>query len=205
MTPVIGLSRRLPEDSMERQVVALREDPMKRSEIFDQMREDHRRVLSGIAVLEKAAAANAAERTSEGWPGGEVKGMLDLLTRQFATHMAGEDQVLYPALIGTAPEMRLSLEALRADHDTLRMMLDDLEETIAEAPGMIRDEQLAIELRDFVDLLRIHIRKEEAIVINVAERVLSAEEVEALGARMGRLTDKSFQDPGTGHSKGAHS
>jgi hemerythrin-like domain-containing protein len=45
---------------------------------------------------------------------------------------------------------------------------------------------VAVQLRDFVDLLRIHIRKEEVVVFRVAERALAPDAVAALAARMTR-------------------
>jgi hemerythrin-like domain-containing protein len=98
--------------------------------------------------------------------------------------MAAEDEVLYPALMNALPETRASIEPLCADHGALRMMLSDLEETLS-LPGDDR-EQITVQVRDLVDLLRIHIRKEEALVIGMAERVLRPAEVEALAARMNR-------------------
>ena len=65
-------------------------------------------------------------------------------------------------------------------------MLIRLKATLGEPAGPDRDEQIVVQLRDFIDLLRIHIRKEEALVISVAERVLRQSEVELLKARMSR-------------------
>lgn len=175
-----------------------------RTEIFQQMREDHSRVLEDATLLEHAASQHAEQR-KESWPGADVLRVLRMLTRQFATHMAAEDEVLYPALIGAMPETRLSLELLRADHEALRLMLDDLDGMLEEPAGRTRNEQVAIALRDFVDLLRIHIRKEEAIVIAVAERVLNDAEVEALAVRLGRQTSVVNPRPAQGHSEGAES
>jgi hemerythrin-like domain-containing protein len=104
--------------------------------------------------------------------------------------MAAEDEVLYPALMNALPETRSSIEPLAADHGALRMMLADLEETLS-LPSEMRDEPMKVQVRDLVDLLRIHIRKEEALVIGMAERVLRPAEVEALTARMSRGSAKS--------------
>lgn len=152
--------------------------------IFEQMREDHRRVLAEIAAMEQAVAGGAD-------PVPAVTGLVALLGRQFGSHMAAEDEVLYPALMNALPETRASIEPLRADHGALRMMLADLEETLS-LPGDDR-EQVTVQVRDLVDLLRIHIRKEEALVIGMAERVLRPAEVEALAARMSRGPASSCQ------------
>jgi hemerythrin-like domain-containing protein len=98
--------------------------------------------------------------------------------------VAAEDEVLFPALIEALPETRQSVAPLEAEHAELRDMLARLSGTLAEPPGADRDEQIAVQFRDFIDLLRIHLRKEEALVIRVAERVLRPREVQALAARM---------------------
>ena len=146
--------------------------------IFERMREDHRRVLDEVAAME-AAMTGGTDPTQA------VSRLVALLARQFGSHMAAEDEVLYPALMNALPETRASIEPLRADHGALRMMLADLEEMLA-LPGEARDEPMTVQIRDLVDLLRIHIRKEEALVIGVAERVLQPAEVEALSVRMNR-------------------
>ena len=147
--------------------------------IFERMREDHRRVLDEVAAME-AAMTGGTDPTQA------VSRLVALLARQFGSHMAAEDEVLYPALMNALPETRASIEPLRADHGALRMMLADLEEAMRQEPGEMRDEQIVVQVRDLVDLLRIHIRKEEALVIGVAERVLQPAEVEALSVRMNR-------------------
>lgn len=152
-------------------------------DIFDRMRDDHRRVLERVGGLEAAMGREGA------WGSGsridaELRGTLALMDQQFATHMAGEDEVLFPALLTALPEAKASIAPLTAEHAELRDMLQRLKATLAEAEQPDRDEQIAVQLRDFIDLLRIHIRKEEAVVISVAERVLRPREVQALAARM---------------------
>jgi hemerythrin-like domain-containing protein len=151
--------------------------------IFERMREDHRLVLARVTGLE------AMLEQDEGWPGGsraesELRDTLAHMDRQFATHMAAEDEVLFPALLETLPEAKTSIAPLGAEHAELRDMLERLKSTLSEPDPYDRGEQLAVQLRDFIDLLRIHIRKEEAVVISVAERVLRPREVQALAARM---------------------
>jgi hemerythrin-like domain-containing protein len=148
------------------------------------MRADHLYVLREIVVLDEAARLSLAQPASGAWPEGRVKQVLTMLARQFETHMAAEDELLFPALVETLPQIVASIEPLRADHATLRAMLHSLGELVSTPPSSTRDEQIGIQLRDFVDLLRIHIRKEEAVAISVAERVLRPSELEAFAVRM---------------------
>jgi hemerythrin-like domain-containing protein len=180
---------------------------MNPSKIFERMREDHRNVLERIQVLDAAAAA-IPRGTGGEWPGPEVGKVLAHLARQFQTHMAAEDEILYPALADALPVARQSMEPLIADHGALRMMLADLEQELEEPASDARNEQIGVQLRDLADLLRIHIRKEEAVVFAIAERALSPKEVEALAARIDRGAAgsvRSTQGSGTEPSKGVTS
>ena len=167
--------------------------------IFERMREDHRKVLERIQVLDAAAAAIPRGSAGE-WPGQETRQVLALLHRQFQTHMAAEDEVLYPALVDALPVARPSIEPLVADHVTLRMMLADLMQALEEEPSDSRNELIGVQLRDLADLLRIHIRKEEVVVFSVAERALSPLEVEALAARLERGAACQVPYPGGSES-----
>jgi len=158
---------------------------MDRSEIFEGLRNDHRKVLEQLAILDWAVAA-LPRPSDPAWPGREVEEILAMLARQFRTHMAAEDEIIYPALAETLPEAGSNLEPLRAEHHTLRMMLRDLERELRKPASETRNEQIGVLLRDLCDLLRIHIRKEDAIVFALAERALTQTEVESIAARMNR-------------------
>jgi hemerythrin-like domain-containing protein len=147
------------------------------------MRDDHRRVLERVARLEAALWPEGSSRSGSRVEA-ELRETLAVMDRQFGTHMAAEDEVLFPALLEALPETRGSIGPLETEHAELRDMLKRLESTLAEPDPSDRDEQVAVQVRDFIDLLRIHIRKEEAVVIRVAERVLRPREVQALAARM---------------------
>jgi hemerythrin-like domain-containing protein len=175
------------------------------SNVFQRLREDHGRVLGKIEILETVAAAVPRVLVRD-WPGRDVLEVLAMLAIQFRTHMVAEEEVLYPALAEALPGTRSSLEPLEADHASLRMMLSDLELGLREPASRSRNETIAVQLRDFTDLLRIHIRKEEVVVFAVAERVLSTMEMKALADRVDRDIAKPArltQRPDHGTPKGA--
>ena len=64
--------------------------------------------------------------------------------------------------------------ALRAEHAELRVMLATLVRTIHGRAGAKRAEQVAVQLRDLVDLLRVHLRRENALLLAAAELDASA-------------------------------
>jgi len=161
---------------------------MTRPAIFRKLRADHRRVLAALDALEREVArlrpaavarsrASATASRSRPLPTRSLSALVAHLDRQFATHMAAEDDSLFPSLAGALPETAGSLEPLRAEHAELRAILGSLS-VLLEAPrSEARDEQLVVQWRDFAALLRIHIRKEEALVFNVAEHALPPREL----------------------------
>lgn len=147
---------------------------------FERLRADHRRVLDETAAIEAwVSGLGLPGRLTPAAEAG-LRALLTLLERQFATHMRAEDECVFPALVAALPEARDSVRPLAAEHRELRSMLAALFERLADAPGPVRDEQITVQVHDLADLLRIHIRKEEAVVLGVAERVLSPAEIARL-------------------------
>jgi hypothetical protein len=97
-----------------------------------------------------------------------------------------------PLEAGAWRAVRTLLELL--ERLELRQMLGDLVACLELPAGPARDERVRIELRDFVDLLRLHIAKEESAVFSVAARALTAAELEAISAGLGNdPSDPPFQ------------
>jgi hemerythrin-like domain-containing protein len=157
------------------------------------MHDDHRRVLDELDRLERAAAAADAA----GADAAEVRALVTRMREHFDTHMAAEDEVLFPALARALPGTRASLEPLQDDHRELRAMLTDLAHLLDAPAEHARDEQIAVLARDFADLLRIHIRKEEAIAFRIAEPVLHADELERLAERWTSVPTRRASREGT--------
>ncbi len=115
-----------------------------------------------------------------------LPGLVALLEVQFASHMAAEDEVLYPALLGAIPAASGSIEPLFAEHAELRQMLARLAATLDEPATAERSEQIRVQVRDLADLLRLHIRKEESLVFRLAPQLLAPGEIAAVSARLSR-------------------
>jgi hemerythrin-like domain-containing protein len=153
---------------------------------FLAFRRDHARVLERLEHL---------DRDVLGQPGpldeAPLRELVAHLERQFATHMAAEDHVLYPALRAAFPEARGTVDPLSADHAELRQMLAALASLLGREGDRLRDEQVAVLARDLSDLLRLHIRREESVVLDVAARVLSRIELEAMAIGLDAWRDAS--------------
>src|SRR5262245_10889149 len=149
---------------------------------FTRFRRDHSRVLARLGSLE--AAAPGSGRGVDEPP---IRRHLASLARQFDTHMAVEESVLYPMLARALPSAAGSLHPLHDEHADLREMLADLWNILDRPRSHDRDVQIAVQVRDLVDLLRVHIRKEESVVFDVSERVLRPSELRGLRRRLTSL------------------
>jgi hemerythrin-like domain-containing protein len=152
---------------------------MDRTNLFNRMRADHGRVLVDLERLEMAAGCAPAHALDLA----ALRELATAMERNFALHMSAEDDVLFPALARALPATAASLAPLRDEHRELRAMLADLAGLLDRPASSARDEQIAVLARDFADLLRIHIRKEEAIAFRIAEPVLHGGELDQLAAR----------------------
>lgn len=167
------------------------------SSVFDRFRQDHALVLSRLDGLERAI-----EHGGRLDPDGSrlIEDVAALLRDQFASHVTAEERVLYPALADAFPEAAPSLRPLQAEHVEMRAMVARLATLLAWPASAARDEQLVVQARDLVDLLRLHIRKEELAVFNVAERVLTETELALLSARV--AGHRVASDPESGPEAG---
>ena len=161
--------------------------------IFEQLRTDHEAVLARILDVERAIV----DRHPHLWSGAraELRAFAQHLERQFATHLRAEDEVLYPTLARRLVNGAALVAPLHAEHTELRAMLSGFRAALEAGPTPEQEEQLIVQLRDLIDLLRIHIRKEEALVFGLAERVLGASDRSELEAL--RRSDHSAEPFGT--------
>lgn len=154
---------------------------MTTTQIFQRLRADHERVLAELATIERALEArDGADDALRG-----LAGLIELLDAQFATHMRFEEESLYPALEALLPETAAVVAPLRAEHVELRGMLEALRPSLASPALAARRAPIGVQLRDLVDLLRIHVRKEDAIVFRLAERVLHPMVLDSFAAALG--------------------
>ena len=149
---------------------------------FRHLREDHARMLSELGVL--AVLAGAGQRGPREIDG--MRGLVVLLETECAAHMRTEEEALFPALAESEwmPEAAKTIAPLRAEHAEIKDMLATLAGVLAGPANQARDEQIAVQAKDLVDLFRIHVRKEEALIFRMAERVLPEATLQHLADRL---------------------
>lgn len=170
--------------------------------VFDRMRTDHVRVLRELATLEGTLAGLETIGKISREVEATMRVAVELLERQFGTHMAAEDELMFPALERTLPHAAGQIEQLRAEHQELRSMLGSLGRLLGRSGDRERDEQVVVQFHDLLDLLRIHIRKEESAVFRVAERVFEPPMLQALAERMNSGAGRPPSRAPRGSSKG---
>jgi hemerythrin-like domain-containing protein len=147
----------------------------------DLLIQDHKIILRSFNVLEQlAACVTRNEELVEA----DVVTLLRFL-REFADkhHQAKEECVLFPELRRTANAQDGALREMLFEHDQERSLVEGLEESLYTKKGI-----------DFVyyadrltSIIRNHIRKEDDILFDIADRSLSTEQDEAIVAAFNRF------------------
>ena len=161
----------------------------KGAKLFERLRNDHARVLREVGDLEAKLLRTGRAGHLPADVEKALPGLLALLEAEFSSHMAVEDEILYPALLAAIPAAAGSVEPLFTEHSELRQMLARLVSTLRDAPGPDRSEQLRVQIHDVADLLRLHIRKEESLVFRLAPQLLAPSEIAAVSSRLSRLQE----------------
>jgi hemerythrin-like domain-containing protein len=141
--------------------------------VIDILRGDHRLILAGLDLLERAAEQEAhSGLIAEGW-----WAVLLGWFRTFAdrSHHGREEAVLFPAMLRVGlPAEGGPVDVMLEEHDAGRVLV----RAMAAAGGESRS---ALAGR-FAALLRTHIDKEEEILFPMAESLLDEAELQGLRA-----------------------
>ena len=112
-----------------------------------------------------------------------VKGrtaLLDTLTAALDVHELIEEKILYPALKPHAETRDIVLEGFQ-EHHVADILVKELHQVAKD------DKQWGAKFKVLQESLEHHIKEEEGTMFPGARRVLSAEELQELGARMRKL------------------
>ena len=120
-----------------------------------------------------------------------VKGrtaLLDTLTAALDVHELIEEKILYPALKPHAETRDIVLEGFQ-EHHVADVLVKELHEVAKD------DEQWGAKFKVLQESLEHHIKEEEGTMFPGARKVLSAEELKELGARMRKLKAEEERRP----------
>src|SRR5690242_7372209 len=135
------------------------------------LREEHRVILKGLDVLERAAArATAGGAVGDGWWAAAVTWLRAFADRN---HHAKEEAALFPAMVKAG---------VPSDGGPIAVMLEEHVEgrRLVTAMDMGAGPARIAACCAYVDLLRAHIEKENEIVFPLADAVLEEQAVQGL-------------------------
>jgi hemerythrin-like domain-containing protein len=108
-------------------------------------------------------------------------------------HEADEEESIRPRLVGRSPETDAALEEMTRQHSRLHGPVATLVETttrIAESPGRLTLPECRTRLAETVSVLvpawNEHLGLEEDILFPALDRLMTAEEIEDVGAEIGQ-------------------
>ncbi|MCX5685506.1 MAG: hemerythrin domain-containing protein [Planctomycetota bacterium] len=154
----------------------------------DVLRHEHEVILMVLSAAERLAG-----RIEEGQaPDGDKIAQVIEFSRHFIDrcHHAKEEKHLFPMLRERSPHAAEGpLAVMRHEHEEGRAVVREIAEALALAHGDGQPARmhLAERLVFYVDLLQAHIDKEDNILFPMAERVLRAEDQEALTDAFARI------------------
>ncbi|MGM9472438.1 hemerythrin domain-containing protein [Pseudarthrobacter sp. YS3] len=123
---------------------------------------------------------------------GEVLGNFDKVLH---THHEGEDLLMYPQLTERAPACALHIGQMLAQHKAVTQRLEHIEpvrlrwmETAEAETGR----ELAALYEDLSEVLHVHLRREVTEIMPAVDRVMTEEEMNAVGQHGIKKFDKKF-------------
>ena len=134
---------------------------------FELLKKDHKKVSDLFKQLEDTT--ERAVKTREE--------LFTKLKQELEIHARIEEQIFYPAIKEAEETREITLEAIE-EHNVVKQLLSELESTPVE------DEVWTAKLTVLKENVEHHVEEEEGEMFKDAQKVLSAEQVEELGARM---------------------
>jgi hemerythrin-like domain-containing protein len=151
---------------------------MKSTELLIQ---EHKLILRALDVLDAMSVSVGKEGTVDE---GQAGRMLDFL-RWFADahHQAKEETILFPVLKSAAPSQNRPVEHMILEHDQERSLIEDIEKDLRLA----KFSEFVASANRLSSRLRNHIYKEDRILFDTVDAVLSRAEDDAVFERLSRF------------------
>ena len=137
---------------------------------FQLLKEDHQKV-SGIFQQIEPTTERAEKTRTE---------LFAQLQQELDIHAQIEEAVFYPAIKQAAETREIVLEGFE-EHHVIKMLLKELESMPVDT------EQWSAKFKVLKENVEHHVEEEEGEMFQKARQVLSEEEINDLGARMGEM------------------
>ncbi|HYJ46502.1 MAG TPA: hemerythrin domain-containing protein [Pyrinomonadaceae bacterium] len=134
---------------------------------FELMKKDHEKVSGIFEKLEPTTERGVKTREE----------LFTQLKTELEIHAQIEEQIFYPAIKEAEETHDITLEAFE-EHAVVKQLLSELEELSKD------DETWGAKLKVLQENVEHHVEEEEGEMFKSARKVLSREQIEALGARM---------------------
>ena len=143
--------------------------------------QEHKLILRSLDILDAMGAAVEKTGTLEE---SDVEKILDFL-RWFADahHQAKEETILFPALRIAAASQERVVEHMTLEHDQDRTLIEEMEKDLRLA----RIPEFVTKAQRLSSALRNHIYKEDQILFETVDELLSPSEDEAVFAMLSRF------------------
>ena len=148
----------------------------------DQLRGEHRLIEAQIDRLEHAIKHPAGDSI------GEARRALRDIQSLSRLHFKKEEEVLYPYLRASWPELLAQLDEEHAHTREVETHLDELLASLHAAPDARQFDELRRFALELVDVIQHHIVAEEDQLLRFADERLSAAEQSALATQMARVS-----------------
>jgi hemerythrin-like domain-containing protein len=132
---------------------------------------DHEAILSALDIFTKILDSNKAKASVNAQ---EMTDFVNFL-KEFADkcHHGKEEGMLFPAMIAAGvPDHGGPIGVMMTEHVQGRKLIHDMDEALE---GVVDQARLEKAGRDYIDLLRAHIQKENMILFPMADRVLNGQ------------------------------
>lgn len=149
--------------------------------------EEHKGILFGLKILEKMTDNIQKSKSQEI---GDAEAMINFF-QLFADkcHHGKEEGFMFPAMEQAGiPKENGPIAQMLTEHDMGRRLIADMRASITN--GILEDVGFARASKDYVDLLRQHIHKEETVLFPLGDKLIPAEQQQKLTEQFERFEEE---------------
>lgn len=153
------------------------------SDPIGMLRACHKRMLSHCELLDKLA-----NHLDKNGVDDDARSAAKKVVRYFSTaavhHHEDEEQDLFPKVVRSSIKLATVIHELKQDHVKLTAAWKDLEPMLRQPQHIGDTEQFMALAQQFGDAYRRHIATEERDLLDVAQHMLSTEQLQEIGEAM---------------------